>query len=308
MRIYDISMTITPDMPVYKGRAEKMPHMSVDSDFTTGTAYETRINMNLHTGTHIDAPLHFVEDGGTIDGMPLEKTVRKCRVIDVTHVAEGICAKDIEGKTIKAGDFVLLKSRNSFEDILEGDFVYLDSTGAQYLKDKGIAGVGSDALGIERAQPEHVDLGAFVQHFVEDYRSSHPLNDDRLEASKSAGPLTALFDRRQLQQVVTVLVHNALVYGRVPDQPARVGIRAYADDHGHPVIDVTDRGPGIPEAVAAQLFRPFFTTSGQGTGLGLYIARELCQANQASLDYVPVPGGGACFRIRLTGARAIATA
>jgi arylformamidase len=50
---------------------------------------------------------------------------------------------------------VLLKSRNSFEDILEGDFVYLDGTGAQHLKDRGVIGVGSDALGIERAQPAH---------------------------------------------------------------------------------------------------------------------------------------------------------
>ncbi len=155
MKIYDISMTITPDMPVYKGRAEKRPHMSADSDFVTGTAYETRINMNLHTGTHIDAPLHFVEGGDTIDHMPLEKTVCKCRVIDVTHVTAGISSADLEGKLIEAGDFVLLKSRNSFENILEGDFVYLDGTGAQYLKEKGIAGVGSDALGIERAQPEH---------------------------------------------------------------------------------------------------------------------------------------------------------
>ena len=155
MRIYDISMTITPYMPVYKGREEKRPLMSTDSDFATGTAYETRINMNLHTGTHIDAPLHFMVGGGTIEGMPLEKTICKCRVIDVTHVMEGISAKDIEGKTIESGDFVLLKSRNSFEDILEGDFVYLDSTGAQYLKDTGITGVGSDALGIERAQPHH---------------------------------------------------------------------------------------------------------------------------------------------------------
>ena len=68
-----------------------------------------------------------------------------------------------------------------------------------------------------------------------------------------------------------------------------------------------DHGPGIPEAVAAQLFRPFFTTSGHGTGLGLYIARELCLANQASLDHVPIPGGGCCFRIRLASAHAITT-
>ena len=117
-----------------------------------------------------------------------------------------------------------------------------------------------------------------------------------------------MVDRRQLQQVVTVLVHNALVYGRLPGEPARIGVHAHLDDGGAPLLDVTDRGPGIPDRVAAQLFRPFFTTSGHGTGLGLYIARELCQANQATLGYVPVPAGGACFRIRLAGARAITTA
>ena len=67
------------------------------------------------------------------------------------------------------------------------------------------------------------------------------------------------------------------------------------------MIDVLDRGPGIPDAVATQLFRPFFTTSEHGTGLGLYIARELCRANQATLDYVAVPGGGSCFRDRPAG-------
>ena len=91
----------------------------------------------------------------------------------------------------------------------------------------------------------------------------------------------------------------------VEDIDGAAGRTSYWD--GTPVLDVVDRGPGIPETVAAQLFRPFFTTSGHGTGLGLYIARELCQANQASLDYVAVPAGGACFRIRLAGARAIAT-
>ena len=65
--------------------------------------------------------------------------------------------------------------------------------------------------------------------------------------------------------------------------------------------DLVDRGPGIPEAVASQIGRPFFTTSEYGTGLGLYIARELAKANGATLDYVSVPGGGACFRLVLSG-------
>jgi two-component system sensor histidine kinase PilS (NtrC family) len=87
----------------------------------------------------------------------------------------------------------------------------------------------------------------------------------------------------------------------MPGQPARVTIRVSADETGAPRIDVRDRGPGVPESVARQLFRPFFTTSGHGTGLGLYIARELCRANQATLEYVSMPGGGACFRIGCSG-------
>ncbi|QIL21413.1 ATP-binding protein [Thermomonas sp. HDW16] len=179
-----------------------------------------------------------------------------------------------------------------------------------YQQTMRMNGIVENVLGLarrEQARPDHVELTAFVHHFADDYRKSHPLNDDQLEASATA-PLVAMVDRRQLQQVVTVLVHNALVYGRLPGEPARVGIRVYTGEHGNPVLDVTDRGPGIPETVARQLFRPFFTTSGEGTGLGLYIARELCLANQASLNFVPIPGGGACFRIHLPGARAITTA
>ena len=96
-----------------------------------------------------------------------------------------------------------------------------------------------------------------------------------------------------------MVVHNALTYGRMPGEPARVTLRVSVEA-GQPVLDVLDRGPGIPESVRTRLFRPFFTTSSHGTGLGLYIARELCRANQASLDYVPTPGVGGCFRIRMS--------
>ena len=179
-----------------------------------------------------------------------------------------------------------------------------------YQQTQRMNGIVENVLGLarrERAQPEHVELGEFVRHFVADYRNSHPLEFDQLDALAPATPLGAMVDRKQLQQAVTVLVHNALVYGRLPGEPARISLRAYADATGTPVLDVVDRGPGIPDTVAVQLFRPFFTTSGHGTGLGLYIARELCLANEASLDYVPIPAGGACFRIRLAGTRAFAT-
>ena len=159
----------------------------------------------------------------------------------------------------------------------------------------------------ERAQPENVELVEFARHFIDDYRRIHPLENDQLEVISSLQQITAMVDRRQLQQAVTVLVHNALVYGRMPGEPARVSLRVHASETGAPVLDIVDRGPGMPDSISSQLFRPFFTTSEHGTGLGLYIARELCHANQANLDHVPVPGGGCCFRIRMAGAGALAT-
>ncbi|WP_460830862.1 sensor histidine kinase [Lysobacter humi (ex Lee et al. 2017)] len=163
-------------------------------------------------------------------------------------------------------------------------------------------GIVENVLGLARretAKPVGVELVEFARHFVDDYLVSHPIESDMLAATSSLRELSALFDPRQLHQAVTVLVSNALNYGRMPGEPARVTLRV-GDDRGQPVLDVLDRGPGIPEAVRSRLFRPFFTTSSHGTGLGLYIARELCRANQATLDYVPTPGGGGCFRIRMS--------
>lgn len=164
-------------------------------------------------------------------------------------------------------------------------------------------GIVENVLGLARretAKPEHVDLAALTRQFVEEYLAGHPIENDTLTATSSQAQPTAMVDPRQLHQVLTVLVHNALLYGRKPGEPARVTLHVAAESGGKHRIDVIDRGPGIPERVALQLFRPFFTTSPHGTGLGLYIARELCRANQANLEYVPTPGIGSCFRIRFS--------
>ncbi|MAE22943.1 MAG: PAS domain-containing sensor histidine kinase, partial [Pseudomonas sp.] len=60
---------------------------------------------------------------------------------------------------------------------------------------------------------------------------------------------------------------------------------------------ILDDGPGVPPDQEQPIFEPFYTTENKGTGLGLYISRELCQSNQARLDYKPREGGGSCFRI-----------
>lgn len=185
------------------------------------------------------------------------------------------------------------------KEILDADRRLLEIIHQQTQRMNGIV---ENVLGLarrERAQPEYVELVGFARRFIEEYRTNHPLEGDTLQVSADQAAVPALADPRQLHQVLVALIHNALTYGRMPGEPARVHLHI-SNAHG-PQLDVQDRGPGIPEMVASQLFRPFFTTSGHGTGLGLYIARELCRANQATLEYVAMPGGGCCFRIRLAG-------
>ena len=152
----------------------------------------------------------------------------------------------------------------------------------------------------ERAQPEQVDLVGLVRAFIADYRQTCPEENASIRQGGQLPEVPAMVDPRHLHQVLTSLANNAVRHGHQPGEPARITLHVDVLE-GRPVIDITDRGPGIPDAVSHQLFRPFFTTSEQGTGLGLYIAHELCRANDGRLEYVSVPGGGACFRITLRG-------
>jgi len=170
-------------------------------------------------------------------------------------------------------------------------------------------GIVQNILGLarqERSQAESVELVAFTRSFVADYAESHPLETDVLRAVHEGTRVVAMVDPQHLHQVLTVLVHNALTYGRNPGEPAQVTVAVHRDvTQGMPMIEVIDRGPGIPPRVVEQIFTAFFSTSDHGTGLGLYIARQLCEANQSALSYEPVPGGGSCFRVLLPAAQVL---
>jgi two-component system sensor histidine kinase PilS (NtrC family) len=184
------------------------------------------------------------------------------------------------------------------EGLAEADRRLLEIIHSQTTRMNGIV---QNVLGLarrERSQTESVELVAFTRAFVHDYAESHPLETDVLRAVNEGTRVVALVDPQHLHQVLTVLVHNALNYGRNPGEPAQVTVAVHRDVvQSLPMIEVVDRGPGIPPKVVEQVFTAFFSTSEHGTGLGLYIARQLCEANQSTLSYEPVPGGGSCFRI-----------
>ena len=165
-KIIDISMEISQEMTVYKNREENRPKIEVTRNFKNSDAFETTMTLGMHTGTHLDRPLHIIEDGDTMDSLSLERVVVPCQVLDLTKVQGGITKEDLAKKRIPKGHFILLKTRNSFEEDFNFSFVYLAASGANYLKDQGVIGVGIDALGIERDQPDKSTHKALLENDI----------------------------------------------------------------------------------------------------------------------------------------------
>ena len=163
MEIIDISMPIHSNMPVFRNAEEKKPVFHITRNFVNGNgARETRMELELHTGTHMDAPLHMIEGGQNSSFFKVEDMVLPCKVLDFTDVEDGITEKDLQRKEIKAGDFILLKTKNSFQDGFCPDFIFVKESGARYLAQIGIRGVGIDSLGIERSQADHATHKALL--------------------------------------------------------------------------------------------------------------------------------------------------
>lgn len=152
MKMHDVTGTIYEGMTVYKDKPEKQPTLNPT---TNGYVTETLLSINVHTGTHIDAPRHMVLDGDTFESVPMEDLVGQAKLFDLTDVEDGITKADLEKFEIEKGDFILLKTKNSFEEFFNYDFIYLTKDGAEYLSEIGIRGVGIDTLGIERSQEGH---------------------------------------------------------------------------------------------------------------------------------------------------------
>ncbi|MDD3123510.1 MAG: cyclase family protein [Candidatus Izemoplasmatales bacterium] len=153
--IHDISMAISKDIQVYKNKEIKKPFFIDIANYSNGSVYETNMTFNLHTGTHIDFPLHIIEHGETSDSLELSDLIGEAIVIDLSKVQDGIHSCDFINYEIKENDFVLLKTKNSETDHFLFDYTYLAEDGASYLISKNIKGVGIDALGIERSQVGH---------------------------------------------------------------------------------------------------------------------------------------------------------
>jgi len=149
----------------------------------------------------------------------------------------------------------------------------------------------------DSSRPERLALKSWLDEFADEFVRTLELQEGELTIRNLPDDLEVRMDRSHLRQVLWNLCDNAVKYASetggilVEIQGGRI------QGQGRPYIEVLDCGLGVDEATADKIFEPFFTARSGGTGLGLYISRELCELNRATLLYLDRPGGGSIFRI-----------
>ncbi|MEN9327653.1 MAG: hypothetical protein RI947_461 [Candidatus Parcubacteria bacterium] len=140
---------LNPATSIYPGN----PPFEVETFASaSGTAYNSKIILGTHVGTHIDTPGHIDKDGMNIDDLSLNIFVGPCRVLDFTHVSGSIKADDLKQKHIARGERILMKTNNSLRGFTTfyDDYVFLSGEGAQYLAESGIILCGIDAFSVKQ--------------------------------------------------------------------------------------------------------------------------------------------------------------
>jgi arylformamidase len=168
--IYDVSVPLRNGMPVWPSdpplKLTQNGHLSRDKSHTIRV---THIDMGSHTGTHCDAPAHFVEGGKTLSEIPLEQFVGPATVVAVPGV-RSIARSHLESHDWTGVERVLFKTDNSShwnEDTFYEDFVYLEPQAGEFLVEKGIRLVGIDYLSIDKFRSvEHPTHFALLPHNV----------------------------------------------------------------------------------------------------------------------------------------------
>jgi len=156
----------------------------------------------------------------------------------------------------------------------------------------------------EKTTPLQIELLEWTCGFVNEFVSTMELFEGTVSLSKDSSSAEIEIDPTHLHQVLWNLCDNAVKYASLDAGAIAVELRCgHMESTGRPFLEVADRGAGIPDEIVEHVFEPFFTAQTGGTGLGLFISRELCERNGGSLSYHPRPGGGSVFRIMFADPR-----
>lgn len=149
----------------------------------------------------------------------------------------------------------------------------------------------------EQNTPETINLIEWLALFQEEFRYSTDIASEQLTLNLDIEQADILFDASHLNQVITNICSNAINHNDKPITEVVIKLNCGFDDETKQIyLDISDNGPGINDNQIEEVFDPFFTTSSQGTGLGLYISKEIVESNRGRIRYIK-EDSGSCFRI-----------
>jgi two-component system, NtrC family, sensor histidine kinase PilS len=164
-----------------------------------------------------------------------------------------------------------------------------------------VSGIIDNILQLSRrevSKPEALRLGAWSARFHEEFCATEQLQRQQLRIDPASEDVEVHIDGSQLHQILWNLCQNAVMHALPHAAGAPIELRyGRLGGMGRPYLQIADRGPGIAMADAERVFEPFFTHARRGTGLGLFLARELAAANRATLLHETREGGGSIFRV-----------
>ena len=150
----------------------------------------------------------------------------------------------------------------------------------------------------QRGTPESINLQKWLIQFRDEFTTTNKLQAYQLQIQIKPSDIYIVFDSGQLHQVLWNLCTNAINHSNMDPSNMMIHIKGEIDTESmQPHVDVIDNGPGIDAETQLHIFDPFFTTSSHGTGLGLYITKEVIESNRAKIRHISRPTGGTCFRI-----------
>lgn len=137
-----------------------------------------------------------------------------------------------------------------------------------------------------QSYPQLVELKEFIERFINDFTTCNPHSNEDFLVELQSNDIQIRFDPGHLQQILTNLCENGIRHTAEDSKSVKIEFHAGISKNNRPFLDIIDHGKGIDEATAVHIFEPFYTTAATGTGLGLYISRELAECNQAHLTLV----------------------
>lgn len=285
---------VAPDLAHFVGRWRADSEQKSHTEFTMIDAGNSmRVNAHLAPlGKDNDRRgpiLVFLEDASLMNAR-----VQQSKLASLGRLSASIAheIRNPVGAMSHAGQLLAESAALTVEDLRLTDIIRTHAERVSHIIDNVL-----QLSRRESSKPEQFGLGPWLREFASEFSRTLELREGELSVATMPDNIKVRMDPSHLRQVMWNLCDNAVKYASETGG-ILVEIQAgHLQRTGRPYLEVLDQGHGVDAATADKIFEPFFTARSGGTGLGLYISRELCELNRATLVFQPREGGGSIFRI-----------